>query len=87
MNLPQITKVPKPTDIGRVETGALQFDDDWPGLFLRGDYALVLMARIRILAERLGKQDDPGIWSVMVSLKELADLIDRDVKVRSEKLT
>jgi hypothetical protein len=24
----------------RVETGAVQFGDDWPGVFIRGDHAL-----------------------------------------------
>lgn len=26
---------------GRVETGAVQFDDDWPGVFIRGKHAFV----------------------------------------------
>lgn len=26
---------------GRVETGVVQFDDDWPGVFIRGDNALM----------------------------------------------
>lgn len=25
---------------GRVETGVVQFGDDWPGIFIRGDNAL-----------------------------------------------
>lgn len=29
------------TDLkGRVETGPIQFDDDWPGIFIRGDVAI-----------------------------------------------
>jgi hypothetical protein len=82
MTNPNVTRIPLPGGSGRVPTGAMQFQDDWPGLFLRGDTAIFLMARIRILAERLGNQTDMGIVSVMYSLKELADLIDRDVKVR-----
>ena len=27
---------------GRVETGAVQFNEDWPGVFIRGDNALYL---------------------------------------------
>jgi len=81
----RITQIPLPAGSARVETGALQFQDDWPGLFIRGDAALVLMARIRLLTERLGHQTDPGIISVMHSLNELADLIDRDVKVHPDK--
>lgn len=33
--------LPKPENLARVETGAVQFgDDDWPGAFIRGDNAL-----------------------------------------------
>lgn len=31
----------------RIETGALQIDDDWTGLFVRGDDALALMLILR----------------------------------------
>lgn len=30
-----------PEQFGRVETGPIQFGDDWPGVFIRGDNALV----------------------------------------------
>lgn len=31
-------RLPRPQDgLGRVEDGAIQFGDDWPGTFLRGD--------------------------------------------------
>lgn len=32
---------------GRVETGPVQFNDDWPGVFLRGDTALFFAAVLR----------------------------------------
>lgn len=41
----------------RVETGAVQFDDDWPGLFIRGDEALAMaqvLDRVLILAAETG---------------------------------
>lgn len=35
-----IRKLPAPDDgAGRVETGPVQFGDDWPGVFIRGDNA------------------------------------------------
>ena len=34
-----IRKIPQPEG-GRVETGAVQFEGDWPGIFIRGDNAL-----------------------------------------------
>ena len=36
----------------RIETGALQINDDWTGLFIRGDDALYLR---HILADAFGK--------------------------------
>ena len=81
----RIIQIPLPGGSGRVPTGAIQFQDDWPGLFIRGDDALVLMARIRYLAKRLSPQSDPGIISVIFSLSKLADLIGRSVKVPGEK--
>ena len=34
-----IQKVPAPADVARVESGVLQFGEDWPGVFFRGDSA------------------------------------------------
>jgi hypothetical protein len=36
-----------PHDGPRVETGPVQFGDDWPGLFVRGDDALALAFYLR----------------------------------------
>jgi hypothetical protein len=35
----RITAIPIPGGSGSTPTGAMQFQDDWPGLFLRGDDA------------------------------------------------
>jgi len=32
-----IQKLNKPENLDRVETGPVQFGDDWPGYFIRGD--------------------------------------------------
>lgn len=32
-------QLPAPENGGRVETGPVQFGDDWPGVFIRGDNA------------------------------------------------
>jgi hypothetical protein len=42
--------LPEPGD-GRVETGALQFGEDWPGLFLRGDDCLHLLLWLEHMLE------------------------------------
>lgn len=34
-----IQKLPAVTETARVETGPVQFGDDWPGIFIRGDTA------------------------------------------------
>ena len=37
----KIQVLPAPEE-GRVETGAVQFGSDWPGMFIRGDNAAAL---------------------------------------------
>jgi hypothetical protein len=48
-----IRMLPGQTD--RVETGAVQFGEDWPGLFIRGDncvyYRMCLQTVLRLLKE------------------------------------
>ena len=82
MDQRRVTKIPLPGGSGRVPTGAMQFLDDWPGLYLRGDAAVTLMSRIRTLAERLRGHEDPAVWSTIANLCDLAALIERDVVVR-----
>ena len=55
---PHRTQIPVPGSSGKTPTGALQFQDDWPGLFIRGDDAVVLAASIRQLRDCLGETDD-----------------------------
>lgn len=50
----RIQKLPAPTSAPRVESGAVQFGDDWPGLFLRGDHCIALLADIRRFAKEIG---------------------------------
>ena len=44
-------------DPNRPETGTMRFGDDWTGVFLRGDYALVAGATLLEVAERLDEAD------------------------------
>ena len=62
-------KISKPENIERVETGSIQFDDDWPGVFIRGDNASYYCL---IISQYLDKVDNP--LDKMV-LKELCDLL------------
>lgn len=42
----------------RVETGALQFEGDWPGVFIRGDEAIGAAAQIRQVLPLIPAHDD-----------------------------
>lgn len=43
----------------RVETGAVQFGDDWPGLFIRGDMCFQLYLSITaVLAEHVDEEGE-----------------------------
>jgi hypothetical protein len=78
----RITQIPVPGDSGRTPTGAMQFQNDWPGRFLRGDKAVSLASSIRGLQQRLANHSDPVVGAVLVQLGEIADIIERDVVVR-----
>lgn len=70
-------------DLGddRVETGAVQFGDDWPGLFIRGDDAMELMYCLQSAA------DVPcGLYQpTRRLLEQYANIIEFDVKVRGDE--
>lgn len=57
----------------RIETGALQIGDDWPGLFIRGDRCLQLLSLLREV--QTGSYDS----FYLSQIKELADLIENNV--------
>jgi hypothetical protein len=63
----------------------MQFQDDRPGLFIRGDDAIVLHARIRGLEQRLADHPDVVVAAALIQLKRMADIIERDVVVRDER--
>lgn len=43
---------------GRVETGAVQFGDDWPGVYIRGDYAMHTAQLLEWLLDHGRDMDD-----------------------------
>jgi hypothetical protein len=79
------TKIPLSPDAPRIETGAVQFGDDWPGLFIRGDEAIILAANIRNLLAAMPGINNPAAMSTLVQLDELADVIERGVAVGRKK--
>jgi hypothetical protein len=80
-----ITQIPFPGGSGQTPTGAMQFQDDWPGLFIRGDTAVSLHANIRALQQRLADHPDTVVAAVVLQLQKIADIIERDVIVRDER--
>lgn len=80
----KITQIPVPGGSGLTPTGAMQFKDDWPGLFIRGDNAMMLLGAIEQLQERLADHPDTIVASVLNDLSHYAEIIARDVIVRRE---
>ena len=74
-----------PHDGERVETGAVQFGNDWPGLFIRGDNAGWLAFNIGLIQEwfaGLPEEHRESIgWGAMNELTQLADLVNGNVIV------
>ena len=82
----RITQIPVPGSSGETPTGALQFQNDWPGLFLRGDKAIDMHRCIRHLQQRLADTQDGTVVLSLHVLGELADIVERDVMVRDESV-
>ncbi|HKZ77892.1 MAG TPA: hypothetical protein VJ124_06170 [Pyrinomonadaceae bacterium] len=60
-----VRQLPAPIDgKGRVETGAVKFGDDWPGLFIRGDNTITLRRRINDLLDYLPAEELQNNWSL-----------------------
>jgi hypothetical protein len=60
----------------------MQFQRDWPGLFIRGDDAILIALSIRELETQLAGTENVRIASALSRLSRIADIIERDVKVR-----
>ncbi len=78
----RITKIPFPGNSGDTPTGAMQFQDDWPGLFIRGDDAIHVMISIKSLKERLADHPDVIVMSCLLTLSRYCEMIEKDVIVR-----
>jgi hypothetical protein len=74
-------KIPYPDD-PRVETGAVQFGDDWPGLFLRGDEAIHLSFLVNSLIQSLSEDQKRLMQFEVNYLNSLISLIQNEVVVK-----
>lgn len=63
-----VAVLPSPDSMNRVETGAVRFGDDWPGVFIRGDNAAHYSMAIDGL---LRGEIDPIALGVLSGLNEL----------------
>jgi hypothetical protein len=64
---------------GRVETGRMEFSDDWPGVFIRGDDALSFALSLRTLlheAEKRGSDLHANEVTALFRISELAALLE-----------
>lgn len=73
-----IQKLPAMEGQNRPETGAMQFGDDWPGIFIRGDNALFYA---HVLGNVIKEMEDRGVklgdhdWMSMAYLTGLKNLL------------
>jgi len=73
-SIQQVRRVPAPPDPGRVETGAVRFGDDWPGVFIRGDDAIGYASALRRAVEKVAEAHNRS--AEMAGLANLADLVE-----------
>jgi len=78
----QITQIQMPLGADRIPTGAVQFTDDWPGLFIRGDGAFALMLELKQILKTLDEQDKRECPTHLV--KRIVNIIEQDVIVRRD---
>ena len=52
-----VRRITRNKDFSRVETGAIRFEDDWPGIFIRGDDCM----RLRMVLEELHLEPYPQV--------------------------
>ena len=81
----QVTQIPYPGSSGQTPTGAMQFRDDWPGLFIRGQDCLRIAGWIRHFQKRLADDKDHRTRIGLQQLAEIADIIEREVIVREDQ--
>jgi len=58
--------------IDRVETGPIQFEDDWPGVFIRGDNAAHFSIHLKHILEEYKKTNQYN----MMDITRVEDLIN-----------
>ena len=75
-----ITKIPIRGGSGEAPTGAMQFEGDWPGIFIRGDEAGSLLMEIDALLAFAREKKAPVITR---TLRQVRDIIANDVIIKN----
>lgn len=71
----------------RLETGPVQFGNDWPGVFIRGDDAIYFAVCLEDLIERAKENNDPQLQIHIAVLKGLlSDLKSPDTRYYRDAL-
>jgi hypothetical protein len=78
----QKLKVKIPEGQGRIETGTVQFNDDWPGYFIRGDNFAMIQMDLMHLESEIEKLS-PMAQMAFRSLKGLLEDEDTIIKPSS----
>ena len=84
----RITQIPFPGSSGQTPTGAMQFQDDWPGLFVRGDVAIFLSWRLRYVLDvprENGLEGEMRVLSAVPQIEQIIKIIEEDVRVRPDE--
>lgn len=53
----------------RVESGPIQFGDDWPGTFIRGDNAFAYAMYLRLLLGAIDTSSDPSFKRIAITVE------------------
>ena len=86
----KITIIPLEGSSGKIPTGAMQFNNDWPGYFIRGDDAISLMLSIESLMDILSRNKDIRKQLVeegasFIELEKSAEQIRKNVLIQSNE--
>ena len=79
---PNILQIPLKGGSGYAPSGPVQFQGDWPGVFIRGDHAIALAASIRHIARCLGNDSSDDTLDALERLAWLERTIEQDVDTR-----
>jgi hypothetical protein len=84
-----LSKLPSPfkdgSPVERVETGALQINGDWPGIYIRGDNALYYSMQLSRVLDQLDPASELVDIIAVSSLKSLVDTLRSCVIIHSEE--